>query len=94
MNTPAPSKDVKFEEINGEQVVTEPEETEEVDPLTLIASLEVDVQIAKAALRKIHTMKLSKFAGGPSNQMFGRRFEQAFAECQQIAHDTTHRMEN
>jgi hypothetical protein len=77
-----------------EEIVTEPEKTEEIDPLTLIASLERDVSIAKAALRKIHDMKLSKFAGGPSNQMHGRRFQQAYEDCQQIAHDTQHRMEN
>lgn len=70
------------------------EDVEEINPLTLIASLERDNAIQQAALRKIRNMNLSKFQGGPSNQYFGRRHEQAFDECRTVAKEALERLEN
>lgn len=70
------------------------EDTEEINPLTLIASLEHDNEIQQAALRKILHMSPARFEGGPSNQYFGRKHEQAFEECRKVAHEALHRLEN
>lgn len=69
-------------------------EVEEINPLEMIASLNRDLQIAQASLRKIISTNPALFKGGPSNQYFGRRHEQAFESCRSMAFEALKRMEN
>lgn len=69
------------------------EDVEEINPLDMIASLERDNSIMQTALRKILRMNPALFKGGPSNQYFGRKHEQAFESCRTIAFETLNRTE-
>lgn len=67
---------------------------EEVNPLAMIASLERDLQVAQAALRKILHANPSLYRGGDTNKYFGRKHEQAFEHCRDVAFKALNRMEN
>lgn len=78
-----------------ETTTVEPlEDVAEVNPLDMIASLERDNAILQAALRKILKTNPALFKGGPSNQYFGRKHEQAFEACRSIAFKALERLEN
>lgn len=79
---------------NETETVEPLEDVEEVNPLTVIASLERDLEIAQAALRKILRINPSLFDGGDTNKYFGRRHEQAFGHAQAKAFEALSRMEN
>lgn len=70
------------------------EDVEEVNPLDVITSLERDLEIAQAALRKIVRMNPAMVPGGPNNKYFGRGTEKAFKSCQTISFEALERMEN
>lgn len=80
---------------NETETTIEPiEDVDEVNPLTVIASLERDNAIQQAALRKIYKTNPTLFKGGPSNQYFGRKHEQAFESCRATAFEALQRLEN
>lgn len=87
MQQPAPNQATELE-------YQEVEDVEEVNPLTVIQSLERDNEIMLAALRKILRTNPAAFKGGPSNQYFGRRHEQAFEQCRETAFKALERLEN